>query len=955
MNSQKPSPPNVREALREAGERFSRDRAIAFFLRGLLVILVAVPLVLLADVLFHFSDWLRLAGGLFLVLAGVAVVAVCLWIGVVVRPPALRLARLLESRNPALGSKLVNILQLQEEAELENRDPLTRSLAKRAVADAEKGLPLGELAPLAAEAGLRRKAGRVAGVFGFLALITLFGGPHVRNGWLRFLDPFGDHPPFSLTRLEILTPVAEQKVLYGDGFTVEVRASGHQPKELFLRAESPQGELNLPMTARGDGTFTARLENITSPLELTGHTRDDGARSHRRNLDLILTPQIGKTAVTLSPPTYTGLSEKNLPWRFSALQALEGTEMTFRLSSNRPLGTGSITLDTGEKPLRIPLVPDPADPQTATAVFKAEKSGRMSFSLVDSEGNPATETPTASLTVTRDQPPAVSVNEPSEDALIVEDFTIDALARASDDYGLASVRLHVAVNGNFAVPEEVVFEGKPTRSHEFKRLLDLGNLGAKPGDKITVYAEAIDTRPDPQLTRSSTRTLEVISEEDYKQRLREEADVALIAGKYEELLSRFESALEAQRQLAEELAELAEKAAQNPGDPKVAEELAEALEEQKKLNEELKKMAEEMENFGEGEPVYDFEKDLRERLAKQAEKIRESFQKNEADLEKAESDPSAPGQAQAAGEAAKEQHERLAGEAAEAEEGIRQPLEDLALLHELMKDFNLFKELTEAQGELAEESQAFENKLQLNAEDRLDLRELGARQREMAGRLEKLSRKLKHDAEAAAEKFPEAAASAEGLAEAIDEAPFPDMARGAARSMLGENGTAGHAQAENLHEEMERLFEEFGEEGQEAIGRGMDGPLGLMGGGKPGDKPGNSHGQMMASRNFRALPGEAQNGNGRNGLMAMSAQPDAPMMLGGETLLDGPIAAGLQMGSGPEGLSGAPTAALDPVEEAQPDSESARRTSTPRSEALLLNYEKIADAYFRRLTATSEP
>ena len=71
-----------------------------------------------------------------------------------------------------------------------------------------------------------------------------------------------------------------------------------------------------------------------------------------------------------------------------------------------------------------------------------------------------------------------------------------------------------------------------------------------------------------------------------------------------------------------------------------------------------------------------------------------------------------------------------------------------------MKDFNRFQELAGEQRELAEQSKAYQDKPQLNAEDRLALRDMGARQRDLAQKLEQLEKKLRHDAEAAQEEFP---------------------------------------------------------------------------------------------------------------------------------------------------------------------------------------------------------
>jgi hypothetical protein len=959
MNPQETSHSSVLDVLRRAGAVHSRQRAILFLLRSALWLVAAIPLLLVADVLFHFSDALRLAGVVGVVIAGLAVIAVAFFLAFFVHPPLLRVARLLESRNPELGSKLVNILQLEADSRSESAAPLTRELALRAVADSGKSLDLPALPRLAREAVIPRRARNALLATLVLALLSVFGGRHVHNQWLRFIDPYGDHPPFSLTRLEILKPAPDEKVLYGGDRTVEARASGHQPRELFLTAVATDGgspAVTLPMSARGDGTFVARLENIRQPLELTAHTADMGSRSHKRLLDLILIPQIGQAVVRITPPAYTGQPARENPYRFTALQILEGSEIHFQIKSNRPLGSGSVQFESGnEAATPLPLLPAPEGPgDVAHAEITALNSGRLTFNLIDVSGNAAAETPTASLTVTRDQAPVIAITVPEKDALVVEGLTVPIVVDATDDFGLHSMRLHIGINDKFLTIDPVQFDKPDIRRHRIQHDLDLAALGAKAGDKIVVFAEAVDTRPEPQLARTTTRRMEIITEAEYNDRLRAEADVAMIAGKYEDLLDRFQEQINEQKLIEEKLAGLEEKAAAG-GDPEdVLTEFAEAFSEQSHLNERLERMAEEMSGFGRENPVYDFEKELQENLQQQAEAIRESVKANRAEGEQAiENGPPPPAaptpeMIEELGKAATAQRERLQGGGDKAEQEIREPLQDLARLHELMKDFNRFQQLAGEQQELAEQSKAYQDKPQLNAEDRLALRDMGARQRELAQKLEQLEKKLRHDAEAAREEFPEAATSAAQLADQMKGAGMPGLARGAAQSMLDSKGGDAHAQAKKLHEEMDRLFEDAGQQGQQGVAQGLDRALQLQRGMNPGD----SLRQMMLSQNFRPLPSDGDSGAGAGGMMASSAMDANAMLLGGETMMDGPIANSIagRGDNGGTGEPGAPTARLDKPDEAKVDARSARRTTTPGSGTLLLEYEKIADAYFRRLT-----
>jgi hypothetical protein len=203
--------------------------------------------------------------------------------------------------------------------------------------------------------------------------------------------------------------------------------------------------------------------------------------------------------------------------------------------------------------------------------ISAQQSGRIVFNLVDVANNHAAEAPAAVLTVTKDLPPALAITAPDSDALVVTGLTVPVAVEASDDYGLSSLRLHVSVNDTFLPPVSAAFAEALIRRHRLEHPLDLAPLGAVGGDQVVIFAEAIDTPPDPQITRTDVRRFEIITEEDYNDRLREQADVAMLAGKYEALLQRLDEKIQAQRQIEDDLAKMLERAASNPGDAKLLE------------------------------------------------------------------------------------------------------------------------------------------------------------------------------------------------------------------------------------------------------------------------------------------------------------------------------------------------------------------------------------------------
>jgi hypothetical protein len=100
--------------LRQADRAWQQQRATIWLLRGVQWLILALVVLLAVDVFLHLDAPFRLA------LALVSAAAVLGFFGWLVHQawfftnPAERTARLLESREPELGSKLINVLQLQE-------------------------------------------------------------------------------------------------------------------------------------------------------------------------------------------------------------------------------------------------------------------------------------------------------------------------------------------------------------------------------------------------------------------------------------------------------------------------------------------------------------------------------------------------------------------------------------------------------------------------------------------------------------------------------------------------------------------------------------------------------------------------------------------------------------------------------------------------------------------------
>ncbi len=941
----------------EAADRILQvERGGSRFLRSWPWAIGFLALCFAADVALHFAAGPRVALSAAFLLLSLAGVAWCAWLAWGKRNGFEHVARVLESRQPRLGSKLMNLLQLRAQAADAALAPLTRNMAGQAVAGYAEALSHEPLEQFARTDPLRRQAQRAGWwLLGMVAVGALFFDL-TRTELARFFDPFGDHPPFSFTRLEIANPGDDTtQVIYGGSLLVSARASGHRPGELFLTHHPvghPEQAVTAPMFDKGDHGFTQQIEGIKSGLVVFAHTKKRHSLSKQRRVGIVLTPKLEQAWVKIAPPAYTGLAAREQPLQFKSLKALEGSKLTFRLQSNRPLSEGAVDLEKapGEVERRTLVA---SGEQEVSGAIVAKNSGRLKFSMLDAESHPSTETWELALTVTHDLPPEVDVKNPDADAFVALDFKVQPVAEASDDYGVQTLRIHIARNGIFGEPRVVTFD-KPTLNARESFDLDFAALNLVSGDKVSYFAEAIDNAPEPHLARSKTVTLTVITTEEYNSFLREQTDMSDIEAKYSKLLAAFHDLVEQQKKLGEESAAQKEQLAaalDEQAREAMQKQLDALLAKQKETNEQFNQLADTMENFVRDQPLYDIESELKKVLAEKAGEIREATKENEAARKQitAKSGAQTPQQQQLEEfkKASDEQLAKLGAAEQEAQEQIAQPLEDLSLMHEIVKDINRFKDLYAAQQQLAEQSKAYARATPLTREDQLALKDLAAQEKQIGEELDAVEQKLWEDGKAAEEKFPQAGKSAQQLAQKMGDLRLQVHAKNATRAMADGNGNDGANLAEHLRGEMEKMFSQCnGKQGE--MSDELDQKMSIQ----RSLNPKNSFQQMMQCKKFGdgQKPGQGKGNGGRDGY-ALQVGPNANV-LGNEARISESDRAE-RSGQGlnkavPDGAR--PELALDKPDVVRGVQETNRESEAVQGEATIEQYREIVEKYFRAIT-----
>ena len=161
------------------------------------------------------------------------------------------------------------------------------------------------------------------------------------------------------------------------------------------------------------------------------------------DVQVVEAPELNELQLSIVSPAYTQWPPENVPLHF---QALQGSRVTLQATANRPLRSASVrcrsedgtetviplTLTDGNTSLALSEQDDPAWTVDATA--------RFHFELIDHRGIVA-RLPAGSVTVLRDEEPALALRQPDEDFPAGPQTTVPLQAIISDDLTIQTIRL----------------------------------------------------------------------------------------------------------------------------------------------------------------------------------------------------------------------------------------------------------------------------------------------------------------------------------------------------------------------------------------------------------------------------------------------------------------------------------------------------------------------------------
>ena len=332
---------------------------------------------------------------------------------------------------PRLNDRLVNTLQLFADAD--TRRLYSGELIDASFADLRADCEGIDFTSTVDGAGSRRM-GRfllvctLSGVLLFALLPTAFFGAADRL--FHFSEAYALPPLFRF----VVEP-GSRELVKGETVPVLVRVLGETPGEITI-AFRRRGDLYYEeriLRADDSSRFRHQFASVTETMEYYVHAR--GVRGDDYTLTVMDRPLIRTLRLTVFPPAYSRLPERQQDDNAGDVAALRGARIRFDIESNKALSAGQISLsDSAVLPLAVT-----GKSAHGTLVLMKERSYHID--LRDSAGTGSVDPVEYSLTIIPDAFPTVTLLAPAEDLDLTDTTAVDLLAKIADDYGFSSMRL----------------------------------------------------------------------------------------------------------------------------------------------------------------------------------------------------------------------------------------------------------------------------------------------------------------------------------------------------------------------------------------------------------------------------------------------------------------------------------------------------------------------------------
>lgn len=479
-----------------------------------------------------------------------------------------RVALAIERALPQFRSRFIASVQLARQQGARDssgtHDNVSRSLVNALLAETTA---LAANAPFenAVKTDLLRRWSRIAAAATLGAIALWFVGG--RASWPLFERAWLVNVPVP-RKTTIVAFTGNRVVAVGDDVRIEATAAGIIPKAGRLIIETASGrkqDFTLDAASAEPERFFRNLQSVQENFRYRIELGDN--RTESASVRVRPRPAITDLACEQIWPAYTKLPPvRRQPGN---LKLLAGSKLAVRMKSNTPLRSATLRL-TGTEPATTvrsaSLVTDTKTPDewTGAVEIPAKDVAGMTFQLVDSEGVESRSMAVHRIEVIPDLPPTIRILLPARrEELLTKKATLLLGFDAKDDFGIAKVLLHYAVNRTEGAPHKTLEldlggEQPKTLARRFEWKIERITPAPAENDTIDFWLEARDandvTGPGTAMMPEHWQA-RIVSEEEKR---------ADLANRLNDTLQTLDALRQSQEDLAQKLGDLIH---EKPGKP----------------------------------------------------------------------------------------------------------------------------------------------------------------------------------------------------------------------------------------------------------------------------------------------------------------------------------------------------------------------------------------------------
>lgn len=402
-------------------------------------------------------------------------------------------ARLIEAAEPSLRERLLAAVELSQTGETtrvpdspEFRARLQDEVAAAVGAvDWNRALPSRSLRPWWLAVFVA-----VAAVVGLSFIPSL----HLPGFLARAALPFANLERPSSVKIEIVRPKpGSTKAPFASEVDLAVDIVGKHPDRVILESGEPAGKTKrIELTNVTGNRYEGRIP--VGQNDVRYRLRASDAMTAWHLLTARPRPRVIEFTKTIVPPAYTGDKERVIKDDHGDIEALEGSKVKLTLKTNQPVAKAEIVLNPDETTHPMaPAAKNVSASEIATELPITETANAWQIALTSEEtGFKNDEASPWRITSVPDLPPTAQIDEPKEQVELLPDEAVRVAGVATDDIGLADVKLAHAVNG--ADWKEIDLASKPGKEADVKHVFPLGPLGVKAGDTVLLKLVATDLK-----------------------------------------------------------------------------------------------------------------------------------------------------------------------------------------------------------------------------------------------------------------------------------------------------------------------------------------------------------------------------------------------------------------------------------------------------------------------------